>query len=358
MTRPLQTQIDTNALRHNLTVIRAQAPNSKLMAVVKANAYGHHISTVLPALAAADALAVASLDEALQCRQLGWNKPILLLEGVFESKELGECAAQQIGMVIHHQQQIDWLCQQPIRVPLFVKLNNGMNRLGFQPDAYHRAIAALRAHPLLSDITQISHFADADLADGIEQPMRLIQQHFSQHAYPVSLANSAAIFRHPVSHRDWIRPGIALYGATPFADIPATDLGLKPVMHVTSRLIAIQSIAAGQAVGYGHTWVAERPTRVGIVACGYADGYPRHAPSGTPILVDQQRTNTLGRVSMDMLCVNLNHLPHANVGSSVTLWGGNLSVDEVAQSAGTIGYELLCARTPRPSNILPEACQT
>lgn len=352
MTRPLQTQIDTNALRHNLNIIRAQAPNSKLMAVVKANAYGHHIPTVLPALAAADALAVASLDEALQCRKLGWQKPVLLLEGIFEPAELTECAIQNIGMVIHQPQQLEWLCQQPIAVPLFVKLDTGMHRLGFQPEDYHRAIAQLKTHPALSNITQISHFADADLANGIEQPMRIIQQHFSQHAYPVSLANSAAIFRHSVSHRDWVRPGIALYGATPFSDTPAADLGLKPVMHVTSRLIAIQHIAAGQAVGYGHTWVAERPTRVGIVACGYADGYPRHAPTGTPVLVDQQRTHTLGRVSMDMLCLNLNHLPHANVGSSVTLWGGNLSVDEVAHAAGTLGYELLCARAPRSSKII------
>lgn len=358
MTRPIQTHIDTGALRHNIAVIRNQAPASKLMAVVKANAYGHHVPAVFPALDAADALAVASLDEALQCRQLGWNKPILLLEGVFESKELEECAAQQIGMVIHHQQQIDWLCQQPIRVPLFVKLNSGMNRLGFQPEAYHRAIAALRAHPLLSDITQISHFANADLSAGMEKTIHMIDQHFSRYPYPVSLSNSAAIFRHPTTHRNWIRPGIALYGASPFADASAATLGLRPVMHLTSSIIAIQQLAAGEAVGYGNTWVAEYPTRVGIVACGYADGYPRHAPSGTPILVENQRTHTLGRVSMDMLCVNLNFLPQATVGSPVTLWGGDLSVDEVAQSADTIGYELLCARAPRPSNILSEAYQT
>ena len=352
MTRPIQTHLDIDALRHNLAVIHNRAPTSKLMAVVKANAYGHHVPAVFSALDAADALAVASLDEALQCRQLGWNKPVLLLEGVFEPQELEECAARQIGMVIHHQQQIDWLCLQPVRVPLFVKLNSGMNRLGFQPDAYHRAIATLRAHPQLSDITQISHFANADLHSGMEETVHWIDQHFSRHAYPVSLANSAAIFRHPTTHRDWIRPGIALYGASPFADVSAATLDLRPVMRVTSRIIAIQQLAAGEAVGYGNLWTAKQPTRVGIVACGYADGYPRHAPNGTPVLVENQRTHTLGRVSMDMLCVNLDFLPHATVGSPVTLWGDDLSVDEVARSAGTIGYELLCARAPRPSHIL------
>ncbi len=356
MTRPISVLIDQNALRHNLGIFRQRAPHSQIMAVVKANAYGHGIGSVLPALGGADALAVACLEEALQLRQLGWRKPILLLEGIFEPREIADCIAHNLSVVVHHQEQVQMLLAARLTAPLpvFVKLNSGMNRLGFNPNEYHHAIASLRTQPMLAGITQISHFATADEAAGISAQLQVIDRHFADHPYPVSLANSAALLRYSETHRQWVRPGIALYGASPFSDISAASLQLKPVMHLQSRIIAIQNLQPGQAVGYGMSWVANHPTRVGIVACGYADGYPRHAGTGTPIQVNGQRTRTLGRVSMDMLCADLSEIPLAQVGSPVTLWGEAVPVDTVAQAAGTIGYELLCARAQRVPEILLE----
>jgi alanine racemase len=349
MSRPILAHIDRQALRHNLNIIRQRAPTSRVMAVVKANAYGHGLQTVLPALDTADSLAVASMEEALQLRHLGWNKPILLLEGVFEISELKECIAQKLSVVVHQPEQVQMLLSQSFTTPLqvFVKLNSGMNRLGLDPETYHASIQALRQAPMLSQLTQISHFATADETRGVSEQMRVIAPHFAAHPYPISLANSAAIFHHPDTHHQWVRPGIALYGASPFQDIRAEDLQLKPVMTLHSRIIAIQTLQANQAVGYGQNWVANSTTRVGIVACGYADGYPRHAGTGTPILVENQRTHTLGRVSMDMLCVDLTGIPNAQIGSPVVLWGKGLPVEQVAQAAGTLNYELLCARAQR-----------
>ena len=349
MSRPIFAHIDRQALRHNLDIIRQRAPNSRVMAVVKANAYGHGLQAVLPALETADGLAVASMEEAFQLRQLGWNKVILLLEGIFEVSELDECIAQQFSVVVHQREQLQMLLAHHFPTPLqvFVKLNSGMNRLGFNPADYHASIQALRQVPMLSQLTQISHFATADETRGVAEQMQVIAPHFAVHPYPVSLANSAAIFHHPDTHHQWVRPGIALYGASPFQGISAEDLQLKPVMTLHSRIIAIQTLQANQAVGYGQNWIANCATRVGIVACGYADGYPRHAGTGTPILVENQRTHTLGRVSMDMLCVDLTGIPNAQIGSPVILWGEGLPVEQVAQAAGTLNYELLCARAQR-----------
>lgn len=349
MTRPIYAHIDASALRHNLAIARAHADNGRIMAVVKANGYGHDINVVAAALAEADGFAVASLEEAIALRDSGWKKPVLLLEGIFDAEEIALCSAYKLSVVIHHREQINLLraahLTQPL--PVFLKLNSGMNRLGFKLQDYARALADIQTMPMLRDITLMSHFATADDSCGISEQMATIHSCFNGSPYPTSLANSAALFRYPSSRSDWVRPGIALYGATPFADRTASELNLLPAMTLHSRIIATQTLSNGEALGYGRLWVADKPSRVGVVACGYADGYPRHAATGTPILVGGRRTRLIGRVSMDMLFADLTDLPEAGVGSRVILWGKDLPVELIAQSAGTINYELLCARAAR-----------
>ena len=349
MPRPIFAHIDTLALQHNLSVIRHHAPHARIMAVVKANAYGHGLACAARALWSVDGFAVATVEEAIRLRELGWIKPILLLEGIFDAADISVCVAHRLSLVIHHSEQINWLraakLTQPI--PVFIKFNSGMNRLGFKHHAFRIALAQIQSIPKLSPITLMSHFATADDSQGVSSQLTDIQQCFALLPYPVSLANSAALLRYPNTHRDWIRPGIALYGASPFADTSAASLDLHPVMTLHSQIIAIQTLRSGEALGYGQLWLADRDTRVGIVACGYADGYPRHAVTGTPILVNGIRTRTLGRVSMDMLFVDLTAIPDVNIGSPVILWGQGLPVEEVATAAGTISYELLCARAQR-----------
>ncbi|HET9113082.1 MAG TPA: alanine racemase [Burkholderiales bacterium] len=349
MTRPTYAHIDAAALRHNLSIARKHAGAAWVMAVVKANGYGHDIKVTVAALADADGFAVASLDEAVALRECGCNKPVLLLEGIFDAEEIALCSAYKFSIVIHNREQIDLLrAAKPVGpLPVFLKLNSGMNRLGFDPRDYARALADLEAMPMLRDITLMSHFATADDRHGISGQMETIRSCFDGLPYPVSLANSAALFRYPSSRGQWVRPGIALYGASPFPDQTAADLGLLPAMTLHSRIIATQSLPSGAPLGYGQLWTADKPSRIGVVACGYADGYPRHAPTGTPILVDGQRTRIVGRVSMDMLFADLTELPAAGVGSQVILWGKNLPVELVAESAGTVNYELLCARAAR-----------
>jgi alanine racemase len=210
-----------------------------------------------------------------------------------------------------------------------------------------QALEQLRCHRAVRDITLMTHFANADEARGVAAPLALFNDIAAPYRLARSLANSAALLRYPETHGDWVRPGIMLYGASPFAEVGAQQLGLRPAMTLTSRIIAVQELRAGDEVGYGAQFRAERTMRVGVVACGYADGYPRHAPSGTPLLVDGQRTQTLGRVSMDMLCADLSGLQQADVGSAVTLWGEGMPIEEVARAAGTISYELMCALTAR-----------
>jgi alanine racemase len=349
MTRPLFAHIDTDALQHNLTISRKHAGNARIMAVVKANGYGHGLARVAHALWAADGFAVASLEEAVQLRDLGWHKPILLLEGIFAANEIGACAEHQLSIAVHHAEQIRMLQVAKLTQPLalFLKLNSGMNRLGFTPQNFPHALAQLLALPGCTDITLMSHFATADDEYGIAAQLQVIQDCFNGLNHPVSIANSAALLRYPVTQGNWVRPGIALYGASPFAEMAAEALGLRPAMTLHSRIIAVQTLNTGDALGYGRTWIAGRPTRIGVVACGYADGYPRHAPTGTPIMVNGRITRTLGRVSMDMLFTDLTDLPEANVGSPVVLWGTGLPVEMVAEAAGTISYELLCARAQR-----------
>ena len=347
--RPIQARISPAALRHNYAVAKGIAQFSKVLAVVKANAYGHGLDRAARALAHADGFGILELDGAARLRAAVPDAPIVLLEGFFEPEELREIRASELATVVHHDEQLRMLELEKRMPPVDVwfKINTGMNRLGFPVDAAAKALERLKASGTARSITLMTHFATAEHPDGIREAMRRFGEVTRGLTYPRSLANSAAIFAHPGSHMDAVRMGIALYGATPFADRPALSLDLKPAMTLTSKLIAVRELKPGDAVGYGATFEVEHPMRVGVVACGYADGYPRHAPSGTPILVGGARTRTVGRVSMDMLTVDLTPIPAATVGTPVVLWGEGLPVDEVAMAAGTIGYELLCAVTPR-----------
>lgn len=297
----------------------------------------------------ADGFALLDIGEAIALRDAGVRQPILLLEGFFEPDDIPLCAEYGLTPVVHRIEQLAMLRSAglPVRLPIYLKLNTGMNRLGITPAQLPAVRRELAASPAVGNVTLMTHFAEADGGRGIAWQLERFAQMREAWSCPVSLANSAAILRHPQTTGDWVRPGIMLYGSSPFADQSAVELGLQPVMTLASRIIGVQEIAAGERVGYGGLFVAERPTRVGIVACGYADGYPRHAPSGTPILVAGQRSETLGRVSMDMLACDLTDLPGAGLDSPVTLWGDGLSADEVAASAGTISYELFCALAPR-----------
>ena len=355
MPRPIEALIHHRALSHNLGVARAAAPDARVWAVVKANAYGHGIERVFEGLRAADGFALLDLAEAERIRALGWRGPVLLLEGCFEPRDLELCSRLNLWHVVHCAEQIDWLAahktQQPHRV--FLKMNSGMNRLGFRPEAYRAAWARLNALPQVDEISLVTHFSDADGPRGIAHQVTAFEATTADLPGERSLSNSAGTLRHRALRNDWVRAGILSYGSAP--DFPEHDIrhwGLQPAMTLRSRILATQTLQPGDSVGYGSSYTAREPMRIGIVACGYADGYPRHAGTDTPVLVDGRRTGTVGRVSMDMLAVDLSELPEAGFGSEVTLWGQGpggvvLSIDDVARSAATIGYELMCALAQR-----------
>jgi alanine racemase len=349
MSRPTRALIHRSALRGNLAVARRCNPGARMLAVVKANAYGHGLMRVADALAEADGFAVLDLDAAVQLRGAGHNTRILLLEGFFEAAELLHFAEHRLTAVVHSPEQIEVLerLSLPRPIDVMLKLNSGMNRLGFSEASFAGALLRLRACSNVGQIVLMTHFACADDARGVDWQLQVFRRAVAKANLPISLANSATILRYPELAIDWARPGIMLYGASPFPDRSAEELGLRPAMTLSSRIIATQTLEAGARIGYGATFVATARMRIGVVACGYADGYPRHAPSGTPVLVAGQRTELAGRVSMDMICVDLSHLPQAGVGSEVVLWGEGLPVEEVAASAGTVSYELLCALAPR-----------
>jgi alanine racemase len=344
--RPIRARIDANALRHNLGVARRLAPRSRVWAVVKANAYGHGLARAARAVPA-DGLALIELEAALELRKAGEKRPILLMQGFYSPAELDPIAANGITTVVHDAEQLAMLekARLQARIAVYAKLNTGMNRLGFPEGAFRDAIARIRK--CAGEVTLMTHFADADGKRGVRWQLERFEAAAKGMDLPRSVANSAAVLRYPEAHADWVRPGIMLYGCSPFADTSAEKLGLKPVMTLSSQLIAVRELAAGDSVGYGCTFTATGPMRVGIVACGYADGYPRHAPTGTPIVVCGKRTRTLGRVAMDMIIADLSGIPQAAIGSPVTLWGKGLPADEVAASAGTVSYELLCALSQR-----------
>jgi len=359
MPRPVEALIHTDALAHNLARARRAAPDAKVWAVVKANAYGHGIERAHAGLQGADGFALLDLAEAERVRALGWRGPVLLLEGCFEARDLELCSRLNLWHTVHCAEQIDWLAAHKTTAPhhVFLKLNSGMNRLGFAPAAYRSAWQRLSGLTQVEEITLMTHFADADGARGVAAELALFESVTRELPGPRSLANSAATLRYAGSDAavrgDWVRPGIMVYGSAP--DYPAHSADawdLRPAMTLRSRLIATQQLQPGDRVGYGSSFVAEAPLRLGVVACGYADGYPRVAPTGTPVLVNGERTRTLGRVSMDMITVDLTPVPRAATGAEVTLWGEGpggsvLSIDEVAAAAGTVGYELMCALAPR-----------
>ena len=374
MPRPIEALIHTGALAHNLARARASAPDARLWAVVKANAYGHGIERAYAGLRAADGFALLDLAEAERIRALGWRGPVLLLEGVFEPRDLELCSRLDLWHTVHCTEQIDWLAAHKTAAPhhVFLKMNSGMNRLGFRPQSYCAAWARLDALPQVGKVGLMTHFSDADGARGIEHQVRTFVAATSELPGERTVANSATILRHHgpggpahALHSDWVRAGIMSYGSAPdHPEHSAAHWGLAPAMTLRTKLIATQQLAPGDTVGYGSSFTAARAMRIGIAACGYADGYPRHAGSGTPVLVDGQRSTTVGRVSMDMLAVDLSALPAAGTGSEVTLWGRYapsgeaseagrataatiLSIDEVAHAAGTIGYELMCALAQR-----------
>lgn len=358
MPRPILATIHLEALRHNLARMRAAAPDAKVWAVVKANAYGHGIERVFEALRGADGFALLDLQEAERVRALGWRGPILLLEGVFEPRDLELCSRLGLWHAIHCDEQIDWLAAHKTQVPhrVFLKMNSGMNRLGFGPQRLRAAWARLEKLPQMEEISLMTHFSDADGARGIAHQLRVFEDTTRDLPGERSLSNSAASLRHaadPQARGDWIRPGIAVYGSSP--DFPEHDVrhwDIRPTMTLASRVIGVQQLQPGDTVGYGSRFTAAAPLRIGVVACGYADGYPRHCDTGTPVLVDGVRTRLVGRVSMDMVAVDLTPVPQAGFGSAVTLWGraangAVLAIDEVAQAAGTLGYELMCALAQR-----------
>ncbi len=362
MPRPIVATIDRAALTHNLDLVRQSAPNTgsaRIWAVIKADAYGHGIAAAMEAFAGADGLALIEIENAIALRKLGWKKPILLLEGCFSALDWHAAAEHRLSCVIHCDEQLSEFEATPLsrKLDVYLKFNTGMNRLGFRIERARDVAARVAQHSGVGEITLMTHFACADERDGHLEQLRLFNEATAGLPFARSVANSAACFDLDrvlagAGKTDWLRPGIMLYGATPFshATRSAAALKLKPAMTLTTEVIGVQALKAGDKVGYGAAYVASKTERIAVIACGYADGYPRHAPTGVPILVNGQRTRLVGRVSMDKITVDVTDIPLAQVGSPVELWGAQLAVDEVADAAGTIGYELLTAvaqRVPR-----------
>lgn len=350
MSRPARALLDAEALRHNLARVRRFAPRARVMAVVKANGYGHGLSWVAQTLAGADAFAVASVEEGVQLRLGGVRQPITVLEGFFAADEIPRLVEHRLDPVIHHGGQIV-LLEQAAAVPeaMWIKIDSGMHRVGFVPDEFAEAWRRLTSLRGVHTVRLMTHFANAD-ETGDPATARQIERFRTLTAglnAEASLANSAGIVAWPASHGDWVRPGIMLYGASPVNGREAGILELKPVMTLESALISVQRRNRGDAVGYGGDWVCPEDMPVGVVAIGYGDGYPRHARAGTPVLVNGTRVSLIGRVSMDMITVDLRAAPRAQIGDRVVLWGAGLPVDEIARHAGTISYELLCHVTER-----------
>jgi alanine racemase len=352
VSRLIRALIDTHALRHNLNVVRARAASARIMAVVKANAYGHGLVSTALALEGADAFAVARLEEALALRAAGIRTRIVLLEGVFSAAQLEDAAHERLDLVVHDPLQIELLerCGSAGRFALWLKVDSGMNRLGFACSDFAAALGRIRnLTPPPRELRLLTHLACANERD--DRTTRAQLERFRQATrglgYEVSIANSAGLFGDVPLGCHWVRPGLALYGASPFADYPAERLGLRPVMTLTSSVIALRRVARAEAVGYGAAWVAERDSVIAIVAAGYGDGVPRSLTSGTPVLIGEARAPLVGRISMDMLAVDVTGVRAVQVGTPAVLWGAQLPVEEVARHAGTICYELLCSVSQR-----------
>jgi len=357
MARTILATISKSALQHNLNQVRKLAPNSKVLAMVKANAYGHGLIETAYALKTADAFGVASIEEALKLRQAGIQNEIVLMEGFFAEDELDLIAEQKLTCVLHHWPQVQALqdYSRQTKINVWVKINTGMNRLGFMPHEFQEAFEALKKLEYVEITGFMSHFAHADekKSQDLQEPYQLFTKMVGNKPGLKSMANSAAILSAPFSHHDWVRPGLMLYGIVPFANETGAQYNLKPAMSLTATLIALHALLPNQKVGYGGTWTsANRQAKIGIVSMGYGDGYPWHAKNGTPVLVNQQIAHLAGRVSMDMLAVDVTSIHPVQVGDLITLWGNEvLPIEVVAQHAQTIPYELLCRFTERVSRV-------
>ncbi len=355
MSRAAYATIDLAALKHNFSCAKLAAPNAKLMAVIKANAYGHGLLTVAQTLSAADAFAVAHCEEAFSLREAGFKQRIVALQGFADEVELALLLSSGIEPVIHCAEQVNILVSMKLQKPfnVWLKIDTGMNRLGIAAQQFPALWHQLQAIPALKNNVQLmTHFANADDPENISTHAQI--QRFNQTVQQIdaidvikSLANSAGLLLWQESHADWVRPGIMLYGSSPIMDKSADALNLKPVMTLKSRLIAVNPIALGASVGYGSSWTAQQATKLGIVGIGYGDGYPRHVAAGTPVLINGKRYPIVGRVSMDMICVDLGLNSELQMGDEVVLWGKGLPADFIAQQAGTIAYELFCQVTSR-----------
>jgi alanine racemase len=350
VSRLIRAVIDTQALRHNLNVLRARAGRAKLIAVVKANAYGHGLVSAALAIQDAGAFAVARLEEGMSLRAAGIGSRIVLLEGVFSRSQLEDAAHDDLDLVVHDARQIELLEQSggAGRFAIWIKIDTGMNRLGFAPQEFAAALERIR-HLFPRELRLMTHLACADERDAHVTTAQLerFREATQGLSYETSIVNSAGLLAEVAPHSHWVRPGIALYGASPFEDAPAAEFGLKPVMTLTSTVLTVRRVARGERVGYGGAWTAERDSKIAIIAAGYGDGVPRSFAAGTPVLIRGQRVPLVGRVSMDMIAVDVTELAGVEVGTAAVLWGEGLPVEEVARHAGTIAYELLCSVSQR-----------
>lgn len=354
MTRPTRAYLSAAALRHNFERVRHYAPESHVMAIIKANAYGHGLAWAAKHLHDADAFGVASVEEGVALRTAGVRQAICLLEGFFDADELALIGKHQLAPVLHHESQLWDLENTPVQpLDIWLKIDTGMHRLGFRPEATPDVVERLRKSGKLASLRLMSHLANADNTFDATTTVQL--ERFLSVAEAVggerSLANSAGLIGWPPTRLDWVRPGIMLYGGSPMMGQGASTFGLQPVMTLASQLIAVNPCRKGEVIGYGGDWICPEDMPIGVVAIGYGDGYPRHAPSGTPVLVNGKRVPLVGRVSMDMITVDLRTQPDARVGDVAILWGRGLPVEEIANAAGTIGYELLCHVTPRVPRV-------
>ncbi len=347
MNRPAKVVINLSALRHNFSRIHTLAPDSKIMAIVKADAYGHGITRIAQSLEHADAFGVACLEEARELRRANIKQPINLLEGPYAGGELSEIKELGLDIVVHDILQVEMLEQVKLSkaIDVWLKIDTGMHRLGFLPELVEQVITRLQQTNSVKNIRLMTHLASANDRDNpmTSDQLQCFNQFGENQNVEKTIANSAGIMAFPDAHVDWVRPGIMLYGVSPFSDSQGPQEGLRPVMTFQSRLISVKQLKAGEPVGYGATWRCPENMSVGVVAAGYGDGYPRHAKSGTPVLVNGKRVELIGRASMDMLTVDLRKQPQARTGDPVVLWGEELPVEEVAKYAETIPYEVLCA---------------
>lgn len=356
MARPTYARIFPEHIAHNARRVRELAPDSRIMACVKSDAYGHDIGISSAALADhVDGFAVASMNEALSVRSLHADKPVLMLEGPQTFDEIAEAAHKKLTLCINEWHQLEWLERSaPGEFSCWMKIDTGMHRLGFSPESVPQALARLTPRIKTSDLVLCTHFSSADLPgdNGVSEQLRCFDESTAQTSFAHSTANSAAIIRTATSHRDWVRPGYMLYGGSPLADATPDSVNLKPAMEFSAEVISLRELAQGERVGYSGRWEARRPSKIATIAAGYGDGYPRHAPDGTPVLIEGQCLPLAGRVSMDMITVDVTDNPAVKIGSRAILWGAEPGVDEIARHSSTIGYELLAGMPKRVPRIV------